>query len=85
MNFNNLNLWDNSEELETLTPKIIKEIRAMFGFTQVKFAELIGVKYDTYRNWEIGHRSPSSPASSLLRIARRHPDIFIEYARKSYQ
>lgn len=38
--------------------------------TQEKFSELLGVTYNTYRSWEGGYRKPSSPALSLLYIAK---------------
>ncbi len=55
-------------------PKRIKSIRNIYGMTQVMFAEYIGVSYNTYRNWEIGHRNPSGPATALLYIAETQPE-----------
>jgi transcriptional regulator with XRE-family HTH domain len=44
--------------------------------TQVSFAEYIGISYDTYKNWEIGHRNPSGPAIALLYIVETQPNTF---------
>ena len=61
-----------------LSAKEITSIRRYFGLTQVKFADLLGVSYGTYKNWEIGHRIPSSPSMALLYIARDWPEIFLK-------
>ena len=63
---------------EKMPPKRIKDIRKIFGLTQVKFSELIGVNYDTLRSWEGGYRFPSSPGYALLLIAERSPEAFLK-------
>lgn len=63
---------------ERLSSDKIKSIRKSFGLTQVDFADLLGVKYNTYRSWEGGYKSPSSPALALLHIARKYPKVFIK-------
>lgn len=57
-------------------PSEIKAIRRQYGLTQVSFAEKLNVSYGTYKNWEIGHRIPSSPAMALLYVAKHYPKIF---------
>lgn len=42
---------------------------------QVDFAELIGVKYNTFCKWEMGARNPSSAGYSLLNVADKHPEV----------
>jgi putative transcriptional regulator len=61
---------------QKMTPLRIKDIRKIYGMTQVSFAEYIGISYDTYKNWEIGHRNPSGPAIALLYIAETQPNVF---------
>jgi len=61
---------------QKMTPKRIKDIRKIYGLTQVAFADYIGISYDTYRGWEIGHRNPSGPATALLYIAETQPEAF---------
>ncbi len=63
---------------ERLSSDEIKSIRKSFGVTQTNFADLLGVKYNTYRSWEGGYKSPSSPALALLHIARKYPKVFIK-------
>ena len=62
---------------ERLSPIKVKTIRAKFKLTQNDFATLIGVKYHTYKAWEIGHRTPSSPACAILTIADQFPENFL--------
>jgi DNA-binding transcriptional regulator YiaG len=59
MKTNNTYLLDEENELiksglikQKMTPKRIKDIRQKFGLTQVKFAELLNLNYDTLRSWE---------------------------------
>lgn len=46
------------DQAKEMSPKRIKSIRASYGLTQVAFSILLDISYDTYRNWEIGHRNP---------------------------
>lgn len=66
---------------QRLSPREIKEIRRNFKMTQMNFADLLGVSYGTYKNWEIGHRIPASPAMALLYVAKQYPDIFLQNAK----
>jgi DNA-binding transcriptional regulator YiaG len=56
----------------------IAALRGFAGFTQMEFAEAMGISVHTLRNWEQGRRKPDGPAISLLRIAARHPRILRE-------
>ena len=51
-----------------------KTIRAKVGLTQSEFAQLIGVKVATLRNWEQHRRSPTGAAAALLTIVEKEPD-----------
>lgn len=51
----------------------IMGIRMKFWATQRQFAALIGVSYETYRNWESGRRRPHGPARALLRAIDADP------------
>ena len=70
------------QSLNILAPKEIKAIRASYNCTQTDFAALLGISYDTYRNWEIGHRIPCTPSNALLYFARDYPDIFLKKRKK---
>lgn len=37
--------------------------RGFYSVTQVKFADLLGIKLVTYQKWEQGVRNPSSPSA----------------------
>ena len=50
-----------------------KEIRAVTGLSQSKFARLLDVDIGTLRNWEQGRRHPTGPARALLRAIKRDP------------
>ena len=51
-----------------------KAIRAKVGLSQSEFAQLIGVKLATLKNWEQNRRTPSGAAAALLTIVEKEPD-----------
>jgi putative transcriptional regulator len=51
----------------------VKEIREGIGFSQSKFAALIGVNVGTLQDWEQGHQHPTGPAKVLLRLVQADP------------
>ena len=51
-----------------------KAIRAKVGLSQSDFAQLIGVKVATLRNWEQHRRNPTGAAAALLTIVEKEPD-----------
>jgi DNA-binding transcriptional regulator YiaG len=66
-----------------LQPAELKEMRLIqYKMTQVDFGRLLGVSECTYINWEQGRYTPSSPARSLLLIARDYPDVFLKNRKK---
>ncbi len=58
-----------------------KEIREKLALTQPEFAEFVGVRVATLRNWEQGRRKIPSTARTLLRIAQKYPKIVLEMSR----
>lgn len=50
-------------------------IRAQFGLTRRRFAQMIGVSYQTLLNWETGRRRPHGPGRALLRALAADPAI----------
>jgi len=73
-----------SREFEFDEPDV-KAIRERIGFSQSKFAILIGVNIRTLQNWEQGHRHPTGPAKILLRLVQADPEsvfktLHIKYA-----
>lgn len=53
-------------------------IRTALRQTQEGFAALLGVPVGTLRGWEQHRRRPPGPASRLLRLAARRPDVLAE-------
>lgn len=51
-----------------------KSIRTKVGLSQSEFAQLIGVKVATLRNWEQHRRHPTGAAAALLTIVEKEPD-----------
>ncbi len=59
-------------------PESPKVIREQLKLSQPKFAEFVGVKLATLRNWEQGRSKVPTTAKRLLSIAQRHPHIIAE-------
>jgi putative transcriptional regulator len=56
----------------------VKAIREGIGFSQSKFARLIGVSIRTLQNWEQGHRHPTGPAKVLLKLVQADPKMVVK-------
>lgn len=59
-------------------PDDVKKIRTDLQLSQSAFASLMGVSARTLQEWEQGRREPSGSAYSLLRIAQKHPEAFLD-------
>ena len=51
----------------------VKQVREKTGLSQGEFASLIHVSVKTLQNWEQKRRTPTGPASALLRIVSQNP------------
>ena len=58
----------------------IVKARGKLGLSQSKFAAILGISADTLQNWEQGRREPTGPAKVLLKIALKHPQVFLDVA-----
>lgn len=58
-------------EINTLDAQ---SVRAKIGLSQNEFAQLIGVKVATLRNWEQHRRQPTGAAAALLMIVDKEPE-----------
>jgi len=58
----------------------VARIRLKSGLSQADFASALGVSEKTLAQWEQGGAAPSGAAKTLLRIADRHPQVFLEAA-----
>ncbi len=56
----------------------VRDIRALTGLSQTKFARLLGVDVGTLRNWEQGRREPTGPAKALLRAIKQDPKAVLK-------
>jgi putative transcriptional regulator len=52
----------------------VREVRAITGLSQAKFASIIDVQVSTLRNWEQGRRGPTGPARALLKAIEKDPE-----------
>ena len=56
----------------------VQSIRKKIGFSQQKFAELIGVSKRTLQNWEQGAREPTGSAKVLLKLVYSDPEMVLK-------
>lgn len=56
----------------------VVEARHKVGLSQAQFAMLLGVSTRTLQDWEQGRREPSGAAKSLLKVAKKRPDVLRE-------
>jgi putative transcriptional regulator len=59
-------------------PNEVAQARLKSGLSQTQFAEALGISKRTLQEWEQGRRSPSGAAQTLIRIAKRHPEVVRE-------
>jgi putative transcriptional regulator len=62
-------------------PSPVGRVSQKSGLTQSEFAAALGVSKRTLEQWEQGRRAPSAAAQTLLKIAERHPKVFLEVVR----
>ncbi len=67
-----------AEELDFPDPKSIRE---KLKLSQPEFAEFVGVRVSTLRNWEQGRRRIPTTAQKLFKIADRYPNVILELAQ----
>ena len=58
----------------------VVKVRSKLRLSQSQFAAVLGISQDTLQNWEQGRREPTGPAKVLLKIAARHPKVFLDVA-----
>jgi putative transcriptional regulator len=59
-------------------PNEVAQARQKSGLSQTQFAVDLGFSKRTLQEWEQGRRSPSGAAQTLIRIAKRHPEVVRE-------
>jgi putative transcriptional regulator len=61
-----------------IEPNDVVQARQGTGLSQAQFAEALSISKRTLQEWEQGRRSPSGAARTLIRIARKHPEVVRE-------
>jgi putative transcriptional regulator len=61
-----------------VTVPAVASARYASGLSQAQFAELLGISVRTLQKWEQGAREPTGAAKSLIRIARKHPEVLAD-------
>ena len=56
------------------TAEQVRALRARLGLSQAQFAHRFGFTVDTVQQYEQGRRTPSGPASTLLRVIEADPE-----------
>jgi putative transcriptional regulator len=56
----------------------VRGVRNELNLSQTAFSSFMGISVRTLQEWEQGRRKPGGSAISLLRIAHRHPEAFID-------
>jgi len=63
------------QDLGSVVYSPIDEIRTKTGLSEAQFAALLGISLPLLYQWEQGVQKPDGAASTLLRIAERHPEV----------
>ena len=66
-------------DIKEFSSSQIKELRTQLGYTQFKFASVLGVSVKTVEAWERGKNSPSGASSRLLELITKNPLIVNEF------
>lgn len=64
------------------TPEQVKALRTRLGLSQAQFALRFGFTIDTVQQYEQGRRTPSGPASTLLRVIEADPEAVMRALRQ---
>ena len=59
----------------TMNAMDVKKVREGTGLSQSDFADLLHVSVKTLQNWEQRRRTPTGPASALLKIVSQEPKL----------
>nr|WP_294513181.1 helix-turn-helix domain-containing protein [uncultured Rhodopila sp.] len=59
----------------------VRALRGRLGLSQAQFAQRFGFTVDTVQQYEQGRRTPSGPASTLLRVIDADPEAVIRALR----
>ena len=60
----------------------VKKVRERTGLSQGDFASLLHVSVKTLQNWEQHRRTPTGPASALLKIVSKEPTLALSVLQR---
>lgn len=63
--------------------KDVIAVRAHLRVSQAVFARILNVSPRTVQAWEAGARRPSDAALKLLAVARKNPEVLLDFRRAS--
>ena len=66
-----------SRRVTLMTPHV-RDVRQQTGLTQAEFARVMRVSVKTLQNWEQDRRSPTGPASALIKIVSAAPELALK-------
>lgn len=69
---------DQAARTTKIEPNDVVQARQGTGLSQAQFAEALSISKRTLQEWEQGRRSPSGAAQTLIRIAKKHPEVMRE-------
>ncbi|WP_081466275.1 helix-turn-helix domain-containing protein [Ramlibacter tataouinensis] len=69
---------EQAARVTRVEPNEVAQARQNSGLSQTEFADALGISKRTLQEWEQGRRSPSGAAQTLIRIAKRHPEVVRE-------
>jgi len=61
-------------DVKKFTPDEIRDLRRQLGYSQVIFANVLGVSNRTVEDWESGKNTPCGSSSRLLEVLQKAPD-----------
>jgi len=73
----------SSEPLPRMRARDVAALRASLHVSQAAFAHLLNVSARSVQAWEANARTPSDAALKLLHIAKRHPEVLLEFCSAS--
>ena len=56
-------------------PQEVRDVRKTLGLDRAGLAEVLGLSAETVKAWELGKRTPDSPATKLLRMMAKTPRL----------
>ena len=62
----------------TLVTPDVRDVREQTGLTQTEFARVMRVSVKTLQHWEQDRRSPTGPASALIKIVSAAPELALK-------